>query len=347
MCGHDWCSVRISKEIQEFARGKDAEYATRPREADARRSRPSSSEILEKRGVLSPEEIHRLARKTRKAVGADAGREGLLPQRLRRRRGGRAAPARRGQRPGHAGLRSESRARLPPPPVVGRQVCERALDEPDAVRRRGEVGLLPGRGISDVASPAAGTSSRASHRGSTGTALEHASVEADHPCLDPKHTGNGPVESQQLDRARRNRPAIFHRPTAWYRRATRGRSWSSERSERGMRASTASHEARTHGVAWLVTLGLALVLIPALAQDKEDTLETERQHRLLEWPQAEANDLSLRDFIRVVSMWSDDRTATIITLQDVMSDPCESPGPTSASRCFRFITSDAPTIIAG
>jgi phosphomethylpyrimidine synthase len=24
MCGHDWCSVRISKEIQEFASGKDA-----------------------------------------------------------------------------------------------------------------------------------------------------------------------------------------------------------------------------------------------------------------------------------------------------------------------------------
>ena len=27
MCGHDWCSVRISKEIQEFASGKDDEYA--------------------------------------------------------------------------------------------------------------------------------------------------------------------------------------------------------------------------------------------------------------------------------------------------------------------------------
>ena len=26
MCGHDWCSVRISKEIQEFASGKDEEY---------------------------------------------------------------------------------------------------------------------------------------------------------------------------------------------------------------------------------------------------------------------------------------------------------------------------------
>ena len=27
MCGHDWCSVRISKEIVEFASGKDASYA--------------------------------------------------------------------------------------------------------------------------------------------------------------------------------------------------------------------------------------------------------------------------------------------------------------------------------
>ena len=26
MCGHDWCSMRISKEIQEFASGKDPEF---------------------------------------------------------------------------------------------------------------------------------------------------------------------------------------------------------------------------------------------------------------------------------------------------------------------------------
>ncbi|MFN9825800.1 MAG: thiamine biosynthesis protein ThiC, partial [Planctomyces sp.] len=31
-------------------------------------------EILEKRGVLSPEDIHRLASKTRRTVGADAGK---------------------------------------------------------------------------------------------------------------------------------------------------------------------------------------------------------------------------------------------------------------------------------
>jgi phosphomethylpyrimidine synthase len=35
MCGHDWCSVRISKEIVEFTSGKDA--ASQP----ARRTQPS------------------------------------------------------------------------------------------------------------------------------------------------------------------------------------------------------------------------------------------------------------------------------------------------------------------
>jgi phosphomethylpyrimidine synthase len=81
MCGHDWCSVRISKEIQEFASGK-ADGFERLGGRDgatpgaAKRSdglTPEQQEILAKRGVLSPEEIHRLANKTRKAVGADAG----------------------------------------------------------------------------------------------------------------------------------------------------------------------------------------------------------------------------------------------------------------------------------
>ena len=31
--------------------------------------------VLEQRGVLSPEEIHKLASKTRKALGADAGKK--------------------------------------------------------------------------------------------------------------------------------------------------------------------------------------------------------------------------------------------------------------------------------
>jgi phosphomethylpyrimidine synthase len=72
MCGHDWCSVRISKEIAEFVSGKDPDYAWRePRVSDA--LTPAQREILERRGELSPQEIHRLAGKTRRAMGADAG----------------------------------------------------------------------------------------------------------------------------------------------------------------------------------------------------------------------------------------------------------------------------------
>jgi len=72
MCGHDWCSVRISKEIVEFASGKDPRFAwegARVSEAlnDEQRS------ILEARGVLDSEEIDELATKTRRAMGARRG----------------------------------------------------------------------------------------------------------------------------------------------------------------------------------------------------------------------------------------------------------------------------------
>ncbi len=72
MCGHDWCSVRISKEIVEFASGKDPAYAwERPSRTGA--LSPEQREILERRGVLSPEELHGLAAKTREAMGAAEG----------------------------------------------------------------------------------------------------------------------------------------------------------------------------------------------------------------------------------------------------------------------------------
>jgi len=70
MCGHDWCSVRISKEIQEFASGKDADYA-REQVTQSAALTDEQRHILEQRGVLSPEEIHRLATKTRNEVGED------------------------------------------------------------------------------------------------------------------------------------------------------------------------------------------------------------------------------------------------------------------------------------
>ena len=79
MCGHDWCSVRISKEIQEFQSGKAEGFARVG--ADGRVGAPIKSDalteeqrqILETRGYLSPEEIHKLASKTKKVVGAEQG----------------------------------------------------------------------------------------------------------------------------------------------------------------------------------------------------------------------------------------------------------------------------------
>ena len=70
MCGHDWCSVRISKEIEMFVSGKDEEYAW----DKAKVTEALNDEqlvVLEARGVLSPDEIHKLASKVRGTVKAD------------------------------------------------------------------------------------------------------------------------------------------------------------------------------------------------------------------------------------------------------------------------------------
>jgi len=69
MCGHEWCAVRISREIQQFASGKDEAFAWEKASISAALT-PEQRRILEERGVLSPEELHRLASKTRQAVGA-------------------------------------------------------------------------------------------------------------------------------------------------------------------------------------------------------------------------------------------------------------------------------------
>ena len=67
MCGHDWCSVRISREIQEIASGKEAEYAwDKPKISEALTQ--EQRDILQQRGVLSPEEIHKLATKTKRKM---------------------------------------------------------------------------------------------------------------------------------------------------------------------------------------------------------------------------------------------------------------------------------------
>ena len=74
MCGHDWCSVRISKEIQEFISGKDEDYKwDKPSQSAALTVEQQA--ILQQRGYLKPDEIHKLASKTKQAVGAAEGKK--------------------------------------------------------------------------------------------------------------------------------------------------------------------------------------------------------------------------------------------------------------------------------
>jgi len=72
MCGHDWCAVRISKEIVDFASGKDPEYAWASPSISAALNE-EQQEILEKRGVLGEDELRKLAGKTRRAMQASRG----------------------------------------------------------------------------------------------------------------------------------------------------------------------------------------------------------------------------------------------------------------------------------
>jgi phosphomethylpyrimidine synthase len=72
MCGHDWCSVRISKEIVDFVSGKDEEYSWDRAKISAALTL-EQREILEKRDVLDPAEIHRLAHKIRSSVEPKSG----------------------------------------------------------------------------------------------------------------------------------------------------------------------------------------------------------------------------------------------------------------------------------
>ncbi|MEM6334786.1 MAG: thiamine biosynthesis protein ThiC, partial [Planctomycetota bacterium] len=77
MCGHDWCSVRISKEIQDWASGKADGFGrkdNKPIRSDA--LTPEQQAILEQRGNLSPDEIHKLAAKAKGKLTAtdDSGK---------------------------------------------------------------------------------------------------------------------------------------------------------------------------------------------------------------------------------------------------------------------------------
>jgi phosphomethylpyrimidine synthase len=68
MCGHDWCSVRISKEITEFYSGKDEAAQPTKKALASPGVNDAGAEVLKKRGNLSPEEIHQLAHKGKKAA---------------------------------------------------------------------------------------------------------------------------------------------------------------------------------------------------------------------------------------------------------------------------------------
>jgi len=68
MCGHDWCSVRISKEITDFYSGKDEEAQPARKALASPGISESGAEILKQRGVLDPDEIMRLAHKGKKAA---------------------------------------------------------------------------------------------------------------------------------------------------------------------------------------------------------------------------------------------------------------------------------------
>ena len=68
MCGHDWCSVRISKEINEFYSGKAEGFVPEKKAKASPGISETGAEILKSRGVLSQEEIMKLAHKGKKAV---------------------------------------------------------------------------------------------------------------------------------------------------------------------------------------------------------------------------------------------------------------------------------------
>jgi phosphomethylpyrimidine synthase len=72
MCGHDWCSVRISKEIEAFASGKAEGFQRDGVKLSAALSEQQRA-VLAERGVLDPAEIHRLAGKTKNAVVPSRG----------------------------------------------------------------------------------------------------------------------------------------------------------------------------------------------------------------------------------------------------------------------------------
>ena len=67
MCGHDWCSMRISKEIQEFASGKDPNFQPEKTVTKSTGVGAVGAQLLKERGTLTQEQIMALAHKGKKA----------------------------------------------------------------------------------------------------------------------------------------------------------------------------------------------------------------------------------------------------------------------------------------
>ncbi|MCY2953115.1 MAG: phosphomethylpyrimidine synthase ThiC [Planctomycetota bacterium] len=67
MCGHDWCAVRISKEINEFYSGKDQSAQPAKPALHSPGISPAGAEILASRGVLTQQQISMLAHKGHKS----------------------------------------------------------------------------------------------------------------------------------------------------------------------------------------------------------------------------------------------------------------------------------------
>jgi phosphomethylpyrimidine synthase len=67
MCGHDWCSVRISKEITDFYSGKAEDSQPAKRAMQSPGVSDEGVESLKNRHNLTPDQIHGLAHKGKKA----------------------------------------------------------------------------------------------------------------------------------------------------------------------------------------------------------------------------------------------------------------------------------------
>jgi phosphomethylpyrimidine synthase len=73
MCGHDWCAVRISKSVTEFASGKAAGMAHESEAGPDQPLTPEQLQILEQRGATDPDRLRALATQAKPAVGAKPG----------------------------------------------------------------------------------------------------------------------------------------------------------------------------------------------------------------------------------------------------------------------------------